>query len=170
MTDKAFAVAECRRCRLIFALDLLADANDEWSVWNRMGDEVVHIALRDWADVLVVAPLSANTLAKLSHGLCDDTLSCVVRAWDFGHRDDNGTRGKPLVLAPAMNTTMWHHPLTRQQLEQIQSWHVQNGVVVVPPQAKQLACGDVGVGAMADLAVITQAVQDVLQRQAELPP
>jgi phosphopantothenoylcysteine decarboxylase len=135
-----------------------------------MGDEVVHIALRDWADVLVVAPLSANTLAKLSHGLCDDTLSCVVRAWDFGHNRDNGSSGKPLVLAPAMNTTMWHHPLTRQQLEQIQSWHVQNGVVVVPPQAKLLACGDVGVGAMADLADISRAVQDVLQRQVEQPP
>ncbi len=48
-----------------------------------MGDPVLHIELRRWADVLVLAPLSANTLAKVAHGLCDNLLTCVVRAWDF---------------------------------------------------------------------------------------
>ena len=48
-----------------------------------MGDEVLHIELRRWADVIVVAPLSANSLAKLAGGLCDNLLTCVLRAWDF---------------------------------------------------------------------------------------
>jgi phosphopantothenoylcysteine synthetase/decarboxylase len=99
----------------------------------------LHIDLRDWADLLLIAPLSAHTLAKLATGLSDDTLSCVVRAWDFGH----GVRpGKPLLLAPAMNTAMWQHPLTQPQLETIQGfWKKTNnddesGVNVIAPQVK----------------------------------
>jgi phosphopantothenoylcysteine decarboxylase len=48
-----------------------------------VGDEVLHIELRRWADLMVVAPLSANTLAKLANGLCDNLLTCIVRAWQF---------------------------------------------------------------------------------------
>lgn len=162
-----------------------ADAEDEWKAWNRLGDSVEHIALRDWADLLIIAPLSAHTLAKIAHGLCDDTLSCVVRAWDFGHYSSNNNSipgsGKPILLAPAMNTAMWEHPLTQQQLSQIQSfWRhtpdsaVTNtatssthdaatcGVVIVPPQSKLLACGEIGVGALADVTAILQSVRAVL--------
>lgn len=63
-----------------------------------MGDPVLHIELRRWADVLVLAPLSANTMAKVAHGLCDNLLTSVVRAWDYA---------KPMIVAPAMNTYMW---------------------------------------------------------------
>ena len=56
---------------------------DDWRDWHRVGDEVLHIELRRWADVIVVAPLSANSLAKLAGGLCDNLLTCVLRAWDF---------------------------------------------------------------------------------------
>ena len=52
---------------------------DEWRDWRAVGDPVLHIELRRWADALVLAPLSANTLAKLAHGLCDNLLTCVVR-------------------------------------------------------------------------------------------
>jgi phosphopantothenoylcysteine decarboxylase len=86
-----------------------------------LGDPVLHIDLRNWADVLLIAPLSAHTLAKIAHGLCDDTLSCIVRAWDFGPSVSRLT-GKPILLAPAMNTAMWEHPLTQQQLEVIQGF------------------------------------------------
>ncbi len=58
------------------------DEND-WQSWRAVGDEVLHIELRRWADVLVIAPLSANTLAKAANGLCDNLLTCVVRAWDW---------------------------------------------------------------------------------------
>lgn len=185
------------------------EAADEWKAWRRLGDPVLHIDLRDWADVLVVAPLSAHSLAKLAHGLCDDALSCVARAWDFGHcecyddksgtgtgSDDDGTRsssssgrGKPVLLAPAMNTAMWEHPLTAQQLQTVQSFagcctstsstsqsdnnnsnkqqqpnnESNNLVRIVPPQSKLLACGEVGVGAMASVDAIVQAVRSAIE-------
>lgn len=125
-------------------LPVLGD-EDEWRAWARVGDPVLHIELRRWADVLVVAPLSANSLARCAHGLCDDLLSCVVRAWDYG--------AKPLVVAPAMNTLMWQHPLTSQQLGVLRGW----GALVVPPVEKALACGDVGGGAMAAPADVVEA-------------
>jgi len=130
-----------------------------------MGDPVLHIDLRDWADILVICPLSAHTLAKLAHGLSDDTLSCVARAWDFGH----GTRpAKPVVLAPAMNTAMWEHPLTSSQLATVQTfWNVgrapTNLIRIVAPQVKPLACGEVGTGALASVDVILRMVGDTLQ-------
>lgn len=132
-------------------LFLGAGPEDEWREWNELGDPVLHIDLRDWADVMVIAPLSAHTLAKIASGLCDDTLSCVVRAWDFGY---GARRGKPLVLAPAMNTAMWDHPITQRQLESIRGFwnehaNAENGVIVVSPQVKELACGEVGQGALA---------------------
>ncbi|KAL8273479.1 hypothetical protein Esti_002545 [Eimeria stiedai] len=85
------------------------DNRREWLAWRQRGDPVMHIELRRWADLFVIAPLSANTLAKLAAGLCDDLLSCVARAWDYGL--------KPLVAAPAMNPTMWRHRITATQLE-----------------------------------------------------
>jgi phosphopantothenoylcysteine decarboxylase len=106
--------------------------------------------LRKWADVMLIAPLSANTLAKVSHGLCDNLLTCIVRAWDFS---------KPLLVAPAMNTHMWSHPFTAPQLDILQRL----GVVVIPPISKRLACGDVGVGAMAAVESIVDAVKEAAQ-------
>ena len=142
-------------------------ADEEWKGWNILGDPVLHIDLRDWADICVLAPLSAHTLAKLANGLCDDTLTCVLRAWDYGH----GTRpGKPLLLAPAMNTAMWQHPLTQTQLTTIQSfWNLetsnQNEIHVVEPQVKTLACGEVGTGALAPVDDILEAVTKCLSSQ-----
>ncbi len=119
-----------------------------------MSDPVLHIQLRDWADIAIIAPLSAHTLAKIANGLCDDTLTCVMRAWNFGHTPSRRT--KPLVLAPAMNTGMWDHPLTQLQLKEIQGFcNVDHGreclVKIVEPQVKTLACGEVGNGAMASV-------------------
>jgi phosphopantothenoylcysteine synthetase/decarboxylase len=143
------------------------DAEDEWADWKQLGDSILHIDLRDWADLLVIAPLSAHTLAKLANGLCDDTLSCVVRAWDFGH---HATRaGKPMVLAPAMNTAMWEHPLTEKQLDTFADfWNPKydTGVYVVAPQVKQLACGEVGDGALAPVENVISQVKYALERHA----
>lgn len=61
-----------------------AGDEEEWREWRAVGDPVMHIELRRWADALVVAPLSANTLAKAAGGLCDNLLTCIIRAWDFG--------------------------------------------------------------------------------------
>jgi phosphopantothenoylcysteine decarboxylase len=143
---------------------------DEWPGreqgrrWQR-DDPVLHIELRKWADLLVIAPLDANTLAKLANGLSDNCLTCVWRAWDTA---------RPVVLAPAMNTLMWLHPLTGRHLRQLATdcgggevppgldldgvlaWINEHcpRLRVVAPQSKRLACGDVGIGAMADIADI----------------
>mmetsp|Transcript_7246 Transcript_7246/g.15701 ORF Transcript_7246/g.15701 Transcript_7246/m.15701 type:complete len:251 (-) Transcript_7246:440-1192(-) len=146
-------------------------STDEWAGWNRLGDPVLHVDLRDWADFLVVAPLSAHTLAKFSGGFCDDPLSCTFRAWDFGH----GTRPlKPILLAPAMNTAMWIHPLTGRQLQKVKDFPAQKqefgkslnscpklGLEVVEPQVKTLACGEVGLGALADVDEIINAAKRI---------
>jgi phosphopantothenoylcysteine decarboxylase len=115
--------------------------------------------------VLVLLPLSAHSLAKVAHGLADDTLSCVARAWDFGH----GSRpGKPVLLVPAMNTAMWEHELTARQLTTIQGfWNSErapNRIKVVPPQVKVLACGEVGDGALASVDIIVAAIQETIQQ------
>lgn len=83
---------------LNFVLD-----QDEWAAWSGRGDPVLHIQLRDWAQIMVIAPLDANTMAKAAQGLCDNLLTCIVRAWDVA---------RPLVFCPAMNTHMYKHPLT----------------------------------------------------------
>jgi len=133
-------------------------------------DPVLHIELRRWANLLLIAPLDANTLAKLANGLADNCLTCIWRAWD---------PARPVVLAPAMNTFMWENPLTvrhlrqvaidagageppRQlDLEELVGWMNQHcpRLRVVPPVSKRLACGDVGAGAMAELDQIVRAVQ-----------
>src|SRR5262249_35282924 len=99
-----------RRNPEVVALD-----EDEWPGmdagrrWQR-GDPVPHIRLRRWAELLLIAPLDANTLAKLAGGLADNCLTCVWRAWE---------PSRPVVLAPAMNTLMWEHPLTGRHLRQL---------------------------------------------------
>ncbi len=118
----------------------------------------------------MIAPLDANTLAKLATGLSDNCLTCVWRAWD---------PGKPVVLAPAMNTLMWEHPFTRKHLRAVAADfgagdlpteldeealvaainELARGLRVVGPISKQLACGDVGVGAMAEVPEVVAAVR-----------
>ncbi|KAK1319735.1 Phosphopantothenoylcysteine decarboxylase [Acorus calamus] len=89
---------------------ILYTDEDEWSTWKKIGDGVLHIELRKWADMMVIAPLSANTLGKIAGGLCDNLLTCIIRAWDFE---------KPLFVAPAMNTFMWNNPFTEHHLAMI---------------------------------------------------
>jgi phosphopantothenoylcysteine decarboxylase len=113
---------------------------DEWPGERyQRGDPVLHIELRRWADVLLIAPCDANTLAKLALGLTDNCLTCVYRAWD---------RTRPVILAPAMNTLMWEHPVTARHLEQLTA-DLRDSLRVVMPVSKKLACDDVGLGAMA---------------------
>jgi phosphopantothenoylcysteine decarboxylase len=129
---------------------------DEWPGreagrrWQR-GDPVLHIELRRWAEVLLIAPLDANTLAKLAGGLSDNCLTCVYRAWD---------PARPVVLAPAMNTLMWEHPLTNEHLQQVA--RTCRRLKITSPATKQLACGDVGIGAMAPVEDIVAAVSATL--------
>jgi phosphopantothenoylcysteine decarboxylase len=135
---------------------------DEWTApgWTR-GDSILHIELRRWADLLVVAPMSANLLAKITSGICDDLLTCVIRAWDVKGKSEKLAAGQGSVLvAPAMNTMMWEHPLTAKQLGILRDeW---DWFEVLVPQSKALACGDVGQGAMMEWGEIVRIIEERL--------
>ncbi|XP_035755290.1 phosphopantothenoylcysteine decarboxylase isoform X7 [Egretta garzetta] len=124
-------------------------------LWKGRSDPVLHIELRRWADLMLVAPLDANTLAKLANGICDNLLTCVIRAWDLS---------KPLLFCPAMNTAMWEHPITAQQVEQLKGF----GYTEIPCVVKKLVCGDEGRGAMAEVWTIVESVKRILEER-DLP-
>jgi phosphopantothenoylcysteine decarboxylase / phosphopantothenate---cysteine ligase len=112
-------------------------------------DPISHLELVRRCDVLCVAPASANTLAKLAHGLADNLLTSAALA-----------STAPLVLAPAMNDRMWEHPATRANLETLR----RRGALLVPPGEGRLASkGEWGVGRLADPAEILAAIEGALR-------
>ncbi|AEO56970.1 hypothetical protein MYCTH_2302569 [Thermothelomyces thermophilus ATCC 42464] len=149
--------------------------HDEWGPqsWRR-GASILHIELRRWADLLVVAPLSANTLAKVVNGMSDNLLTSVIRAWDTDSSID--MKKKLILVAPAMNSAMWRHPITAKQIRVLkEDWGVkeepESGVgdslsnigwfKVITPISKTLACGDTG-GAMASVETICEEIEQSL--------
>ncbi|MBT3071213.1 bifunctional phosphopantothenoylcysteine decarboxylase/phosphopantothenate synthase [Rhodomicrobium sp. Az07] len=109
--------------------------------------EIGHIRLSREADLIVVAPATANLLAKMAHGIADDLASTVILAGD-----------KPVLAAPAMNWRMWTHPATRRNLAQLAA----DGVRFVGPNEGNMACGEWGVGRMAEVDEIMNAANAVL--------
>jgi phosphopantothenoylcysteine decarboxylase/phosphopantothenate--cysteine ligase len=121
-----------------------------WALARKQPPDDPYPHLRD-ADLLVVAPLTANTMARLAHGLADDLLTETALA----HRG-------PLVLAPAMNAAMWEHAATRATLALL----VERGAVFVGPDEGELAEGLVGIGRMAEPEAIAGRVEEVLRPPA----
>ncbi len=123
---------------------------DEWNFenWDKK-EGVLHIDLRNWADALLIAPLSANTLAKMANGLCDNLLTSIVRAWD--------TDIKPMFVAPSMNCYMLSSKLTAKHLTAIKDIY---DAKIINPQEKTLACSDFGNGALAEISDIVKTVKD----------
>jgi phosphopantothenoylcysteine decarboxylase / phosphopantothenate---cysteine ligase len=109
--------------------------------------EIEHIAVAQAIDALVIAPATANILAKFANGIADDFLSTLYLATT-----------KPVIIAPAMNVNMWQHPATQANLRTLQ----QRGVRIVEPGAGYLACGMTGSGRLADVGTIANAVLSVL--------
>jgi len=103
-----------------------------------------HIQLADDADLLLIAPATANILAAMAHGFANDALTAIALA----------TRA-PVLIAPAMNGKMWQHPATLQNVGTLKGW----GHEFIEPAEGLLACGYEGVGRLADVDVIVQAVQ-----------
>jgi phosphopantothenoylcysteine decarboxylase / phosphopantothenate---cysteine ligase len=116
------------------------------SVWEDPA-AVEHVALARWGQVLMVAPATAHTLARLAAGLADDLLTSVALAF-----------AGPVVVAPAMHTEMWQHPATRANLELLE----RRGVRVVPPAVGPLTSGDVGPGRLAELEDLVAGVAAAL--------
>src|SRR5215207_4271116 len=116
------------------------------SVWDDPA-AVEHVALARWGQVLVVAPATAHTLARLAAGLADDLLTNVALAF-----------GGPVVVAPAMHTEMWEHPATQASLQTLEA----RGVRVVPPASGALTSGDLGPGRLAELDDLVAGVAAAL--------
>jgi phosphopantothenoylcysteine decarboxylase len=129
-------------------VDSVHQDDDEWvEPWRREA-KILHIELRRWAHLLAIVPMSANLLAKVTGGLCDDLLTNVIRAWDVDAAADPRRAAATIVVAPAMNSMMWTHPVTAKQIAILtEEW---GWFEVLPPQVKTLACGDVGQGGMCD--------------------
>ena len=107
-----------------------------------------HIELAKWADLLLIAPASANLISRLAQGMGNDLLTTVCLATDA-----------PICLAPAMNQAMWRDPMTQANMERLQAAHGDN-LTVIGPDAGEQACGDVGPGRMMEPEAIATAVAD----------
>jgi phosphopantothenoylcysteine decarboxylase/phosphopantothenate--cysteine ligase len=131
------------------------------SLWDESGSQepsteqngIDHIAEAQWTEALVVAPATANILAKFAHGVADDFLSTMYLATEA-----------PVLVAPAMNVNMWTHPATQGNLETLR----QRGVRVIDPESGDLACGMVGAGRMADPEAIAAVVLSAINRRRDL--
>ena len=102
-----------------------------------------HLGLSEGAAAMVVAPCSAQTLARLAHGFADDVLSCAALSLKA-----------PLFVAPAMNTRMWENPAVQENVAVLQ----RRGAILLPPGTGELACGDTGAGRLCELDLIVKAV------------
>ena len=110
--------------------------------------EMDHISLSRWADIIVVAPATANTISKLSAGSSDDLASTVILASD-----------KDVFLTPAMNVRMWEHPSTKENLEKLRSY----GYQIIGPQIGDMACGEFGKGKMTSPEEILEKIETYFQ-------
>lgn len=121
------------------------DDSDEWT----SKQNVYHIELAKWCEAYLLAPLSANTLAKIANGFCDNLLTSAVRALG----------GKPLIIAPAMNTAMWENPITQMHIKQCEQIY---NLSVIEPISKKLADGDKGIGGLAEDDTIISKLRNLL--------
>ena len=113
-----------------------------------------HISLKDWGEMLVVAPATANIIGKVAGGIADDALSTLLLAFS----------GKPVIMAPAMNCEMWAHPAVQRNIETLKGW----GIRMVGPEEGELACGVNGMGRMSEPETIVQCVAAMLQHTQPL--
>lgn len=112
-----------------------------------------HIDLARWADLILVAPASANFLARLANGMADDLLTTLCLA----------TKA-PVYLAPAMNTNMWNHKATQANIEKLRDY----GYQIIEPDSGDLACGDIGVGRLPDIDVLIKEIQGVIEEEEKI--
>jgi len=124
--------------------------SDLFSVENEA--EMDHISLSRWADIILIAPATANTISKLSQGTTNDLASTVVLASD-----------KDIILAPAMNVRMWEHPTTKANLEKLNEF----GYKLIGPEIGDMACGEYGEGKMSDPLSIAEEINKYFLNQGK---
>jgi phosphopantothenoylcysteine synthetase/decarboxylase len=116
-------------------------------LWDGEEFKIGHINLADWADVIVVAPATANIIGKFANGICDDLLSTTLCAcW-----------AKPMLFAPAMNDKMWANPAVQENVKFVE----RIGAELIGPRQGRLACGEEGIGRMAEPQEILEAVEKI---------
>lgn len=125
------------------------------SMWNPPeGHKIGHIALSDWADIIVVAPASASIIAKIANGICDDLLSTLLCAsWRLA------SQGRAL-LAPAMNNKMWENPAVQKNIDTVKKM----GYLLAGPSEGKLACGTIGVGRMSQPEEILESIKNISEK------
>lgn len=135
-------------------LSVLAGEAAHDSLWDIASEaEIGHIQLSRSADLVVVAPATADLLAKMAHGLADDLASTLLLATD-----------KRVLVAPAMNVRMWHHPATQRNLRTLRD----DGILFVGPDDGDMACGEYGTGRMSEPEAILAAIREELAPRAPL--
>lgn len=116
---------------------------------EQLAQRINHIDLAKEADLFILAPASANTIAKLANGLADNMVTATALALP---------QDTPKFIAPAMNTKMYNNPITQGNLDRLKAV----GYEMIAPKSALLACGDVGTGALADIDTILESIQETL--------
>ncbi len=128
-------------------LETLSQNSTDTDQFNIKEYKPEHISLSDEADIFLIAPASANTIAKMANGICDNLLTSVFCAFK-----------KQIIAAPCMNTNMWENPAVIKNIETLKS----RGIKIIEPETGFLACGTDGKGRLADINIIFETVKNCL--------
>jgi phosphopantothenoylcysteine decarboxylase/phosphopantothenate--cysteine ligase len=146
MTDSA--------CRLVGpkSFEAITQSAVFRTMWSTPEEnQISHIALVEWADIVVVAPATANILGKIANGICDDMLSTTLCAcWPL-------VESGAVLLAPAMNTNMWANPAVQHNVKTLE----ERGFQLIGPEEGRLACGTEGIGRMSEPQDILNAIEKI---------
>jgi phosphopantothenoylcysteine decarboxylase/phosphopantothenate--cysteine ligase len=141
-------------CRLVGpkSFEAITQSAVYTTMWSAPEEyQISHIALIDWADIVVVAPATANILGKIANGICDDMLSTTLCAcWPL-------VESEAALLAPAMNNYMWANPAVRHNVKRLQ----ERGFKFIGPAEGRLACGTEGIGRMSEPQDILDAIEKI---------
>ena len=129
------------------------DKNIDYKYYIKKNKKIKHISLADIADLFLICPATANTMAKMAYGIADDLLTSSVLA-----------TLAPIVICPAMNVKMWHNPITQQNIKKLRD----NGFIFMDPEYGDLACGYKGVGRLAKLDKIVNIITTLINKKNSL--